>query len=406
MARLVTGPRLIGAAIIVVLAAAVVLALRKPPIEVEVAVVKHGPLTVTVDDLAETRVRNLYVVAAPITGELTRVLLKPGARVTAGVTLLARIQPAKPGAIDARATAQIEADVRSLQAQALAAHGQTDQAQADLDLAERQFARTSALRADGFASQASFDQSRAVLEDARARLRSSSSAEQAARASVDAARAALITRGSGLPTRGVENVYSPVSGFLLTVPQESERVVAAGTPLATVGDPAQLELVTDLLTNDALLVQPGAPVSIEDWGGDHALKGRVRLIEPFGFLKISALGVEEQRVNVVIDFAEPRRDWQRLGHGFRATVRITIWSAPSVLRVPVSALFRGAGWEVFRITAGGRVETVPVQIGRMNADFAQVRHGLSANDRVVVHPGETVVSGARVTIRNTLTDSP
>lgn len=398
--KFITGPRLIGTVIALVLGVAVFLAVREPPVEVEAATVSRGPLVITVDDLAETRVRNLYTVSAPISGELIRVPLKPGAVVVAGETVLARIQPAEPGPIDARAVAQIEANIRSLGAQALAARAQVEEARSTLALAESQFARVSSLHDSGFASQASLDQARSTRDSARAGLRSASSAEQAVRQSVRAARAALIMPDSGAHGRGVVDVRSPVSGFVLTVPQESERVVTAGLPLVAVGDPTQLELVTDLLSADAVQVRPGASVSIEDWGGGRPLKGRVRLIEPYGFLKISALGVEEQRVNVVIDFTESRKAWERLGHGFRATVRITTWSAPSVPRIPVSALFRTAsGWQVFRVTSTGRVEATPVQIGRMNSDFAQVLRGVSPGDRVVVHPGEKVMPGVRVTIR-------
>jgi len=180
------------------------------------------------------------------------------------------------------------------------------------------------------------------------------------------------------------------------------RVVVAGTPLVAVGDPAQLEMVTDLLSADAVQVKPGALVSVEDWGGERPLNGRVRLVEPFGFLKISALGVEEQRVNVVIDFADPREVWARLGHGFRATVRIAIWEARDVVLVPISALFRsGNAWQVFRIE-GGVARAVPVTIGRMNADVAQVLGGLARGDQVILHPGDKVEDGVKVQLRNSV----
>jgi len=397
-AKHITGVRLLAALIVLIVAGAIYFATRAPGIDVEIGRVTRGPLAVTVDDLAETRVRDLYMVSAPTTGELLRVPLKPGARVIAGQTLLARVRPLQPGPLDARSVAQIEANVATLQAQAAAAAAQVESARAGVALSQRQLDRISALQQRGFATQATLDQAQAERDQAKAGWRAADQAAQAARAAVHAAGAGLMTDGG--TGRGLVDVRSPVSGFVLTVPQESMRVVTAGTPLLAVGDPAQLEMVTDLLSSDAVQVRPGAEVSIEDWGGDHPLKGRVRLVEPFGFLKVSALGVEEQRVNVVIDLAEPRAAWARLGHGFRATVRITTWSAAHVLRVPVGALFRsGDAWQVFRVSSDWRARTVTVKVGRMNAEMAELVSGLSEGDLVILHPGDRVAAGRRVLIR-------
>lgn len=398
--KLITGPRLIVGLIALVLLVAIVVATRTPAVEVETGVVTRGPLAVTVNDLAETRVRDLYLVAAPITGELLRVPLKPGARVIASETVLARIQAAAPGPLDARTVAQIEANIRTLQAQSQAARAQIDEAQAAQLLADRQLVRVTTLHQRGFATRAAFDEARAARDRARAAVRSAIEAERAARESVRAARAGLITPDMAGEGRGVVDVRSPVSGYVMTVPQESERPIAAGTPLVAVGDPERMEMVTDLLSSDAVQVRPGAAVSIEDWGGERPLRGRVRLVEPYGFLKISALGVEEQRVNVVIDFTESRAAWARLGHGFRATVRIETWSAPDVMRVPTSALFRsGTDWQVFRVDADERARAATVRLGRMNDQWAQVVQGLMPGDRVILHPGDKVAEGVRVRAR-------
>lgn len=394
--RIVTGPRIIIVLILLALVAAVYLATRTPAVEVEVGRVTRGPITVAINDLAETRVHDLYMVSAPITGVVQRVPLKPGARVIADETLLARIVPVQPGTIDARTLAQIQANVRSLQAQGQAASAQIQESEAALDLAERQLARTRVLRQQGFATQAALDQQNAGRDRALAALRAARAAERATRESEAAVRAALITdsRSNG---RGAVDVRAPISGFVLTVPQESERVVPAGTPLLALGDSNRLELVTDLLSSDAVQVAPGAAVSIEDWGGERSLHGRVRLVEPYGFLKISALGVEEQRVNVVIDFTDAREAWARLGHGFRATVRIATWSAANAVRVPIGALFRrGDEWHLFRVGEAGRAEDVAIQVGRMNDQWAEVRHGLAPGDRVILHPGDKVADGVRV----------
>ncbi|MBT2188346.1 efflux RND transporter periplasmic adaptor subunit [Sphingobium nicotianae] len=394
----ITGPRIVVALIVIVVAIAIVFATRTPAIEVEEGIVARGPMTVTVDDLAETRVRDLYTVSAPIAGALRRVPLKPGDKVVAGKTLLATIQPAEPAALDARTLAQVKADIRLFDAQTAAARAQVRDSQAALKLTERQLARTAALRESGYVAQARLDEAEAARDRARASVQAAREAEHAASESANAARAGLISPGTGAPAGAPVAVHSPVSGYVLTVPQESERTVLAGTPLVTVGDPERLEMVTDLLSADAVRVRPGAAVSIEDWGGDRALKGYVRLIEPYGFLKVSALGVEEQRVNVIIGFVQPREAWARLGHGFRATVRIAIWSSPDVALVPLGALFRnGAEWNVFRVVAG-RAEPVTVRVGRINNEMAQVLGGLAPGDRVILHPGDKVGKDVKVRV--------
>lgn len=399
--KLLTGPRLIGALVLLVLAAALFVALRKPAVEVDTAHVARGAMTVTIDDLGETRVTDLYVVSAPVTGVLERVPLKPGAAVVPGATLLARIRPLEPAPLDARSHAQTLAGIRSLEAQLAASRARIGDADAALLLAERELDRAETLGARGFVAQAGVDRARAARDRSRAAAAEARQAAAATLHSLEAARATLLGPGARLRPGSAVPVTAPVPGYVLRVPQESERVVVAGTPLVEVGDPARLEMVTDLLSADAVRVQPGAAVLIDAWGGERPLRGRVRLIEPFGFTKISALGVEEQRVNVVIDFVDPRQAWVRLGHGYRATVRIAIWSAPDVAQVPIGALFRtGNRWAVFAVDAGGRARLTPVELGRMNDEAAELRSGLRAGARVILHPGEKVAEGVRVRNRS------
>lgn len=399
--QFLTGPRILLALLVVAVAAAVVVALRDPAIGVEVGRATRGPLIVTIDDLGETRVTDLYVVSAPITGELLRVPLKPGTRVVPRSTVLARIQPVQPGPLDARAYAQAQAETRSLQAQLAAARSRVSEARAEQLLAEREFGRTSELAARGFVSRANVDRARAARDRSRAAVAEANQTVQAVAQNLEAARASLLVAGTGARGAGAVGVTSPVPGFVLRVPQESERVVVAGTPLVEVGDPDRLEIVTDLLSADAVRVRPGAEVFIEDWGGDRPLKGQVRLVEPFGFTKISALGVEEQRVNVVIDFAEPREAWRRLGHGYRATVRIVTSASPQVLKVPIGALFRtGREWAVFVIDERGRARLRRVRAARMNDEEAEIATGLDAGDRVILHPSDKVLDGVRVRERD------
>ncbi|HET9398595.1 MAG TPA: HlyD family efflux transporter periplasmic adaptor subunit, partial [Sphingomicrobium sp.] len=375
--NIISGPRILLALLLAALAVAIVIALREPPISVELGTVSKGPLTVTIDDLGETRVRDLYVVAAPITGQLRRVPLKPGDRAVAHATLLARIEPVEPGPLDARTYAQAQANIRSLESQLAANRSRIGEAEAELVLAERDFVRASELERRGFVTKASLDRARAARDRGRAAVAAARQSSAAVSQDLVAARAALLVSGSRASGRGAVNVTTPVSGFVLRVPQESERVVVAGTPLVEIGDPDRLELVTDLLSEDAVRIQPGAQVFIENWGGERSLKGKVRLIEPFGFTKISALGVEEQRANVIIDFAEPREAWKRMGHGYRARVRIVTWSTPSTVKVPISALFRfGNRWSLFLAENGRRARLVPVQVGRMNDEEAEIRSGV------------------------------
>jgi HlyD family secretion protein len=399
--RWISGPRLLFGLLLLVVAAAAFFALRKPAVEVETAEVRRGPLVVTVDDVGETRVRDLFVVSAPITGQLMRVPLKAGDRVVPGTTLLARIQPVQPDPLDSRSYAQALAAVRSASATVQAARARIAEASAAQSLAEREFGRADQLGGRGFVSKARVDEARAARDRSRAAANAARQSANAAEGDLAGARAALI-QSSARPSRArAVDVLSPVGGFVLAVPQESERVVAAGTPLVQVGDPARLEIVSDLLSADAVRVAPGAEVLIEDWGGDRPLRGSVRLVEPFGFTKISALGIEEQRVNVVIDLADPRAAWQRLGHGYRATVRITVWSAPDVLKVPIGALVRyGTGWSVFTLDRRGRARQRAVELGPMNDRDAAVRSGLAAGQMVIVHPGERVDTGVRVRISN------
>ena len=323
-------------------------------VAVDFARIVVGPIEVSVSDEGETRVKNVYVVSAPVPGLMRRVELKAGDSVVAGQTVMARIEPSDPSFLDRRSEAEARA-------------------------AERR-ARTAA----------------AALEEARAGLRVRDSELTQARARLMAPDLARRRRGADCDCI---DVFSPVSGSVLRVLKESEGVVASGTALVEVGDPAQLEIVTDLLSTDAVKVQPGQAVKIEAWGGAAPLTGQVRRVEPFGFTKVSALGIEEQRVNVVIDFADPPERWQRLGHGYRVEPRIILAAADKTLKVPRAALFRNGGsWAVF-INDGGRAQLRDVKIGLENGLEAEVTEGLAAGDEVILQPGERIAAGMRVKAR-------
>lgn len=396
--RLITGSRI--TALLVVLAMALVawMLLRKPALEVEAGAVTRGALVVSANDLGETRVRDLYTVSSPVSGELLRLPYKPGVEVVRGQSVLAEIQPAEPDPIDRRAYAGAVANVSALEASLAAARAGVQEARAGEQLAAADFKRVEALLAPGFVSRARFDAAKAALGQARAASMQARQAQDAALHSLQAGQTVLRREG-GNPRGQALVVHAPVSGRVLRVLQESSRPVVAGTQLLEIGDPAKLEIVSDMLSADAVRVRPGAAVSIEGWGGDTPLKGRVRLVEPFGFTKVSALGVEEQRVNVIIDLVDPQAAWQRLGHGYRVTVRIELWSAPDVLRVPVGALFRqGRDWAAFVVDPAGKARLARIEVGQMNDEMAEVLGGLEAGQQVILHPGEKVREGVKVRI--------
>jgi len=395
------GPRILIGLILAVLAVAIFFALRSPPIDVDVAAVTRGPMLVTIKDEGETRVRDMFVISAPINGRLMRIDLDAGDPVVAGKTVVARIMPAQPDFLNSRSEAETRAQIRSLEAAVQSSAARIAQAEADRKLAANDFERVDALYGRGFATKAAQDAARAARDSSAARLTEAREAAEAARFDLRAARARMIAPTSSTSKNGSEilSVYSPESGSVLRLTHESEAPISAGTPVIEIGNPADIEIVTDLLSSDAVKIKPGSRVLIENWGGDKPLTGKVQRIEPFGFTKISALGVEEQRVNVIIDFTDPLAARQRLGHGYRVIVKVVEWEGKNVLQAPISALFRDKGqWSVF-VMRDGKAELVPVQIGRMNGEHVQILAGLKADDQVILHPSEKIDDGTRIRLR-------
>jgi HlyD family secretion protein len=386
----------ISALIAVVVIAALYLAIRKPPYQVDLATVTQGPMTVTIDDEGETRVHDLFVVASPINGRLTRIELEPGDPVVAGRTVVARMAPVDPDFLDPRNEARVRAQVQALDAMLASSSMRIEQARATRDLARQEQGRLEALFNRGFATRAALDRANASVSSSSAAHIEAVRATEAARFERDAARANLVTPNSQRGMSGALDVRSPTSGTVMRVPRESEATVAAGTPLVEIGDPRDLEIVTDLLSADAVRLPPGARVLIDNWGGSAPLNGRVRRIEPFGFTKISALGVEEQRVNVIIDITDPPEKWAKLGHGYRVIIRAVEWESANALQLPVSALFLDKGqWAVFAVEQG-RARLVPVKVGRMNDERAELLGGLKKDATIILHPSEKITNGARV----------
>lgn len=394
------GPKIITGLIAAVLIAAVFLALRTPPIDVDVAETVSGPLLVSIEDEGETRVRDMYVVAAPISGELQRVDLEAGDSVVAGQTVVARIMPAQPNFLDQRSEAETRAQIRALEANVQASAARIRQAEAARKLAAEDFNRINALHDRGFATRTALDSARAARDSSIAGLAEARGLRDSARSELQAARSRLIPPATGSKNGKSLAIRSPESGSVLRVVQESETMIAAGSPILELGNSGDIEIVTDLLSRDAVKIGPGSEVLIDNWGGDKPLKGKVRRVEPFGFTKISALGVEEQRVNVIIDLVDPKAARERLGHGYRVIVRIVEWAGQDILQVPISALFRDKGqWSVF-VMRDSEAHLVPVEIGRMNDGHAQIVKGLEAGARVILHPSEKIGDGTRIRLRD------
>jgi HlyD family secretion protein len=361
---------------------------------VEAATVARAPLRVTVNEEGETHLKRRFMISAPVSGTVLRIDARPGDAVRAGQTL-AMIQPAPPMPLDARTRAAAEARVRAAQASIDRVRAERDRLAVELTQAEADAARAKALLDTGYGTREIFEQLQARGRSLTESINAAESARRAAEFELAEAKAALISRGEASGGRAT-NVAAPIDGVILKRLQESEAVVQAGTPLLEIGNLDDLEIVSDLLSTDAVRVSPGDPVIIDRWGGEGTLDGRVQRVEPSGFMKISALGVEEQRVNVVVDFVTTRDRRASLGDGYRVEVRIVVWEKADALTVPTSSLFRvGEDWAVF-VIEGDVVRRRIVKIGERNEQSAEVIEGLGAGDRVVAYPGESLTDGAKV----------
>jgi len=378
------------AALFIVAAAALVLFLLRPsPISVETAKVTRGLLRVTVDEDGETRAHDRFVVAAPVAGRLLRVELEEGDSVSPNA-VVAKLEPLPLNQQQREEVlARIEtAEATKRQADARLAHAQEDHEQSRRDLV-----RAEALAKQRVLSTQMLEQARNAEITSREELEAAKFSALAAASEVKVARAGLVGMDTGNSAHKIISLRSPVAGRVLRIVEKSERVVPAGAPVLVLGDPSQIEVVTDVLTTDAVNVKPAAPVYLEGWGGDHPLRAKVRLIEPGGFTKISALGVEEKRVNVIADFVDSP---DGLGDGYRVETRIVTWEGEDVLKIPGSAAFReGETWRVFAIE-GDRAHRKTVEIGHRNQTEVEIVRGLTEGEEVILHPSNRLKDGARV----------
>ena len=382
----------------IVAAVVVFLGTRPQPVPAEVSQVTRGPIDVSIDDEGETRVRDRFVISAPLGGRVLRIELEPGDTVVANETVLAVFRPSAPVLLDARSRAEAQAAVET----ALAAVGQAEahyeQAAAEVTFSRAEVERYRRLARDGIVSVEQMETSQLDLDTRQEALEAAEYAVRTALSELQAARVRLQRfsgRSAAADGEAIE-ITSPVSGVVLRRLRESESVVPAGEALLEIGDPQQIEVVTDYLSKDAVRIRPGQRVLIDRWGGDRPLGGRVRRVEPSGFTKISALGVEEQRVNVVMDITDPPEVWAGLGDGFRVETRVVVWQSEDELKAPTGALFRrDEGWAVFAVD-GGRAVLRSIEIGERNAQEAQVLGGLEPGQEVVVYPSDSLSDGSRV----------
>ncbi len=375
--------------------AALVWSMWPQPVPVEVVTVGRGPLQVSVVEDGRAVVEDRYLVTAPLAGTVGRSELRAGDPVAAGA-VVARIAPLPAPLLDARTRTELTGRVDVARAQRRQAEAAVERARLAADFATRERARLDALVAARTVPGIELDRAALSAEVAARDLASAQFAAAVASHALTTAQA--MAARAGKPGDDEVVVEAPVSGQVLRVLTASAGVVAPGTPLLELGDPQRLEIVADVLTADAVAIRAGAPVTITSWGG-APVAGRVRRVEPSATTRLSALGVEEQRVAVVIDLAAPPATWAGMGDGWRVEVEIITVDVPDAVTVPLGALRRdGEGWSVFVVT-GGRAHRRGVQLGHKNRDAAEITAGLAAGDQVILHPGERIGDGVRVLAR-------
>ncbi|QHE86134.1 efflux RND transporter periplasmic adaptor subunit [Hydrogenophaga sp. BPS33] len=372
-------------------------ALAPRPVEVEAARVERGHFEYAIEEDGRTRLRDRYVVAAPVAAHLSRMTLREGDRVQAGDTV-AVLTPVMSSLFDERSLREATARARAAQAAVAGAQARLERARLTQDEAGLDFHRTETLARDGFVAPSRLDSARLALDASRRERQAAQAALEMAVHEREQAQASVLPANPGTAAGRPLAVRAPVSGVVLRVPLPSENTVASGAPLLDIGDPSQMEVVAELLTTDAVQATPGTRASIERWGGPP-VQGQVRRVEPAAFTKISALGIEEQRVKVLIDITSPPAQWLALGDGFRVTVRVITISTDDAVMVPVGALFpHGSGEMAVYVLDANTARVRPVRITARNSNMGWVREGLTPGERVIVYPPPGVTDGRRVSV--------
>ena len=386
---------ILSTAVIALGAGAIIVLLLPKPVAVETAIVARGHFEQVVEDDGRTRVRERYTVSSPVAGHILRIDLDAGDLVTEDMAL-ATILPNPPSMLDARAHQELEQRLGVAEARRLRASAALQRAQSILQQARADLERTSALVKKDVLPVVQLERDELNARIAARELEAAQFEDHAAEHEVELARAVLA--GPSIGKSGTEPmaIRSPIAGKVLRVMHESEGGVDIGSPLIEIGDPTNLEIVADILSTDAVSVARGAPVRILGWGGDRPLAGRVQRVEPSAFTKLSALGVEEQRVNTIIDIVSPPEEWSALGDGFRVDVEIVTFATDDAIIVQSGALFHGAkGWNLYTVE-NGRARLHAVQVARQSGLEAMLVSGLSAGDQVILYPGDAVRDGVRV----------
>jgi HlyD family secretion protein len=387
MRKLVLGAAVAGIAVLLALA------FRPAALDVDIAAVQRGALQETLEQEGKTRMHDSFVLASPVAGKLKRIELHAGDPVKVG-EIVATIDPVP---LEPQQRAALEARLQTAQELEREAAARVQRAEADSSQAKADLERATKLAAEGVIAREALEKAQTADKTANKELDAALFKSKAAASQVEEAKAALLATAAQDPA-GIKTVYlrSPVPGRVLRLIEQSERVVGQGTPVVSIGYTPRLEIVADYLTTDAVKISPGMPALIEEWGGSKPILARVRLVEPGAFTKISALGVEEQRVNVVLDFVSAP---EQLGDAYRVEVRVITWQSPSVLKVPLSALFRrGDDWNVF-MAETDRTSRRNVKIGHRSDLEAEVLDGLREGERVIVHPGNELTDASRIRIR-------
>lgn len=374
-------------------------AFRTPPVLVDLARATRGPMQVTIDEEGTARVRHVYAVSSPIAGHLDRVTLDEGDPVTPE-TVIARIHPLESPFLDTRTRAQLEASIAAARSAVASAEFELQRAENARDLALSNYKRMEKLAKDSVVSDSQLERSLSEWQGQEALVDSARAGVGIRKAELASAQAQLTqpateAEGPG-STDCCVNIRSPIKGLVLAVHARSEQAVSVGSVIADVGDPSDLEITVDVLSSDAVNITPGARVEISDWGGEAILEATVRRVDPAAFTKVSALGIEEQRVNVLLDLATVPPG---LGHGYRVFARLVVWSSDDALQIPVGALFRdGGAWAVFSV-ADNVASKTRIDIGRMSAANAQVLSGLEEGAQVVLYPNDVLKDGSPVSDR-------
>ncbi len=379
------------------LVALIAWALWPQPVPVDLATIGRGPLEVTVEDEGITRIHDVYTVSSPILGKMLRSPREVGDKVAADKTLIAEIEPMAPTFLDVRSQRVNQAAVQAAQAGVDLAEANIKQSNSQLEFARNDLRRAEELAVSKTISARALDKAKLDVDSAEAAVASAKATLEVRKRELESARARLMQPGDiNAGARSAVQVRSPIDGVVLKLIAESEQVVQPGAPLVDIGNPNDLEIAVDFLSRDAVRIKPGQPARIESWGGDKTLTAKVRRVEPNGFTKISALGIEEQRVKVILDFTGSPKDWRELGHGYRVVARVVVWHSDDVLKVPLGALFRqGDDWAVF-VAVGGRAKLRLIKIGERNLHNAHVLDGLKDGEQVVLHPSDRVHDGVRI----------